>query len=1004
MTGKGQDNLKRMLENLPDAFAYHRALYDQKGSPIDYLFLDVNPAFEVMTGLRKKEVLSKKVSEVLPALKKDNFDWIDTYGRLAREGGAIRFENYSTPLERWYEVTAFSYEPEYFVTIFRDVTAYRKREDSLLLKEKRFSKAQFFAGMGIWEYYLADGRLYWSPECARLFGLEPGEFDNTFEAFLNFIHPADREYVVQINQPAVQDSEGIDLRYEHRIIRKDGVVRWVREEAGPVKDEEGNIITIVGMVTDITESKEAERELWAKNEQLRGVLESQQDLIVRVDLQGRFLYVNDAYCKKFGRSCEQLIGSAFSPLVHPDDLQKTLEAMKGLYRPPYRIYVEQRAMTVDGWRWIAWEDSAIMDKSGNVIEIQGVGRDITEKKEAEEGLKKIQADLEDKVKERTGELKMINLELQQEIKERQKAETALQHKLEIEKVIAEISALFINIAPDNLDQIINSLLKRTGEFLTVERSYIFLLSEDQTYLVNSHEWCAPGIEAYREQLQHVSVEILPWWMEKLYRFEYININSLAELPPQAAVEKSLLEFQNISAVLVVPLVYSNRLIGYVGFNTVAKPQKWSEEHIEMLKVIAGMVGNVLVRIRYEQSLAAEKELLKTTMRSINEGLIVLDPDRRVLLINDRAIALTGWNGAAVQGESFSRVFNIIEPKNAEVADNPLAVIKKRMLSYGYTDPLTLLSRKGDRFSITVSAAEIRDGRHDNMGHVIVFQDITEKQKIEAQLALSQKLRALGQMAAGIAHEINTPLQFIGDNLHYVKESFADTARLKELFFDIISRGEKNQETDLAVIFKEFYRDTKMERYIDEVPMALDEALEGIERVNSIVTAMKDYSHSIVGEKKPADLNRAIINTVTLSRSEWKNIALVDLDLDEKLPSVNCEVSALSQVFLNIIINAVHAIEEAVNLGNRRRGRITISSRRQDGQVIITFTNNGVPIPGEQISRIFDPFFTTKDVGQGSGQGLAIAYDIVTNRHGGAIEVASGETGNTTFTITLPLQP
>jgi PAS domain S-box-containing protein len=1131
MTGKGPDNLNKVLENLPDAFAYHRALYDQTGRPIDYLFLEVNPAFENMTGLQKNDLIGRKVSEILPVLKEADFDWIGTYGRLASEGGSIRFESYSEPLERWYEVTAFSYEPEYFATIFRDVTVSRRKEESFLFKEKRFSRAQLFAGMGTWEYHLADCSLTWSPECARLFGIEPAEFGGTFEDFLAYIHPADREYVLQINQPAVQGKEGLELRYEHRIIRKDGTVRWVREEAGPVMDEEGKIITIIGMVSDITERKEvedkvrqlveeqlllldniesqlwylkdvqtygvvnqahadffnlkkedlsnktlreimqseeevlvcvegnksvfeekrpikteewvkngrgelrllsitknpkldeegkalyvvcsalditeqreAERELWAKNEQLRGILESQQDLIVRVDLKGHFLYVNDAYCKKFGRTCEQLIGSSFSPLVHPDDLQTTLEAMEGLYLPPYRAYMEQRAMTVDGWRWIAWEDSAIMDKSGNVIEIQGVGRDITAKREAEEGLKKIQADLENKVRERTGDLEKINLELQREINERRRIEIALQQKLGIEKVIADISALFINISPKNLDEAVNYLLKRTGEYLAVERSYIFLLSEDQTHLVNSHEWCAPGIEAYREQLQHVSVEILPWWMEKLSRLEYINISTLADLPPQAAMEKSLLEFQNVSAVLVVPLIYSNKLIGYVGFNTVAKPLKWSEEQIEMLKVIAGIFGNVLVRIRYEQSLAAEKELLKTTMRSINEGLIVIDPDRRILLINDRALELTGWSGVAAQGEYFYRAFNILEPESAEVADNPLAVIKKRMLSYGYTAPLTLVSRKGEKFSISASAVEIRDDQSDDMGHVIVFQDITEKKKIEAQLALSQKLRSLGQMAAGIAHEINTPLQFIGDNLHYLRNAHSNTENLKEHFFNILVRSEKEQETDLIAEFKDFYRESKIESYLKEVSVAISEALEGIDRVNLIISAMKDYSHSTAGEKKPANLNRTILNTVTLSRSEWKNIALVDLELDENLPSVNCEVSALSQVFLNIIINAVHAIEEAVGLGYYRKGKIVISSSRQGRQVVITFVNNGVPIPGEQIPRIFDPFFTTKEVGQGSGQGLAIAYDIITNRHGGTIEVVSSETANTTFTITLPLQP
>jgi PAS domain S-box-containing protein/putative nucleotidyltransferase with HDIG domain len=285
--------------------------------------------------------------------------------------------------------------------------------------------------MGTWEYILAEGKLYWSDECAKLFGIKPGEFRGDFESFLHFVHPEDREYVFNVNQPAVELKEGMTLHYEHRIVRKDGVVRWVREEAGPVMDEDGEVTKMVGMVIDVTEQVKGENELREKTEQLRGIIESQQDLIVRIDLDGCYCYVNDAFCKISDRSRENLLGSSYVSLVHPDDLEITKHVIEGLFSKSQHDYLELRAMTIEGWRWFAWVGSAIRDINGKEIEIQGVGRDITTQKDAEAELIKIQAKLEELVKERTGELERANLNLQREIVERKKAETEIAHTLDI---------------------------------------------------------------------------------------------------------------------------------------------------------------------------------------------------------------------------------------------------------------------------------------------------------------------------------------------------------------------------------------------------------------------------------------------------------------------------------------------------------------------------------------------------------------------------------------------
>ena len=249
----------------------------------------------------------------------------------------------------------------------RDITERIETENKLRETQKRLAAAQSFALVGSWEYDVNEGRLFWSKECEALFGLDEGEFEGTFNDFMKRVHPDDRGLVESTNQPITKHYEAKPLEYEHRIIRKDDSVRWVRESAGVVKGTVADPKKIVGFVMDITRQKEVEQQLQKSEKRYRGLVESQSDLIVRVDTENRFTFVNDAYCETFGKRREELIGKSFAPLVHEEDLPGTMEAMQDLYKPPYRCQLAQRAMTKDGWRWIHWEDNAILNGDGKIL-------------------------------------------------------------------------------------------------------------------------------------------------------------------------------------------------------------------------------------------------------------------------------------------------------------------------------------------------------------------------------------------------------------------------------------------------------------------------------------------------------------------------------------------------------------------------------------------------------------------------------------------------------------
>ncbi|GAB3129125.1 PAS domain-containing sensor histidine kinase [Novispirillum itersonii] len=271
-----------------------------------------------------------------------------------------------------------------------------------------------------------------------------------------------------------------------------------------------------------------------------------------------------------------------------------------------------------------------------------------------------------------------------------------------------------------------------------------------------------------------------------------------------------------------------------------------------------------------------------------------------------------------------------------------------------------------------------------------------EKRLEEERRQAQKLEAIGTLAGGIAHEINTPIQYIGDNVRFVASLLPDLLRLAE---EIRAAQDSPSPESAWGTISGIVNGMDLDFVREEAPLALEQTLEGISSVSRIVLAMKEFSHPSLKDPVPFDLNRNIENTVTISRNEWKIVATVDLDLDPAMPPVTGLPGDLNQVFLNMVVNAAHAIEDA---HKPDIGVIRIRTRRTDDLVTVSIADTGCGIPEENLSKIFEPFFTTKDVGRGSGQGLAIAHDIVTRKHGGRIAVDSIPGEGTTFTITIPL--
>ena len=286
--------------------------------------------------------------------------------------------------------------------------------------------------------------------------------------------------------------------------------------------------------------------------------------------------------------------------------------------------------------------------------------------------------------------------------------------------------------------------------------------------------------------------------------------------------------------------------------------------------------------------------------------------------------------------------------------------------------------------------------------LIVGTDVTKQRFIQAQLDQSQRLESVGQLAAGVAHEINTPMQYIGDNVRYVAKTFQRMSDLMTCLPAIIDDSISDQE--LIELRKTVSCDRnvrKIRSALQQIPEALTDSIQGVEAVSKIVAAMKEFSHPGTGEKSRICLNHVIQSTISVARNEWKYVAEIETDLDESLQPILALPSELNQAFLNIIVNASHAIADRVERGELTKGVISIQTVEIDDGVQVTISDNGGGIPEQARKRVFEPFFTTKDVGKGTGQGLAIAHSVIVQKHRGKLWFDVEDGVGTTFSIQLP---
>jgi PAS domain S-box-containing protein len=420
----------------------------------------------------------------------------------------------------------------------------------------------------------------------------------------------------------------------------------------------------------------------------------------------------------------------------------------------------------------------------------------------------------------------------------------------------------------------------------------------------------------------------------------------------------------------------------------------AQDYLEKRRVNAGMLSRI-VSYSVERN-SFHRDLVRATRRyqdlfnNVPVALFTARHDGGLKTANAAFVKLIGSSGIPVGKINFLDL--LFEPgRRAHFLD----LMSRQRTVEGWET--VIRDTQGAELHVLVNAAplydsaQVLDGWEGCVTDISMLkQTLEERDRLEDNLRQAQKLEAIGQLAAGIAHEINTPTQYVGDNLRFLKESFGE---LDSVIEHLVEAGGGSARKALD--------DADFEYLKEEIPRALNQSLEGVDRVAKIVRAMKEFSHP-AREKTATDLNRAIQSTITVASNEWKYVAEMDMDLDANLPSVHCSPAEFNQVVLNMIVNAAHAISDVVGDGGRGKGRIGVKTRADGDWAVVEISDSGSGMPAHVQQRIFEPFFTTKEVGKGTGQGLAIAHNVIVDKHAGTIKVASSPGAGTTFTIRLPI--
>ena len=715
---------------------------------------------------------------------------------------------------------------------------------------------------------------------------------------------------------------------------------------------------IFGLMIDLDSSLLKSNKI-EENILLKTFLDYIPDEIFFKDKEKRYLKINNSMASHLGlNNPNEAVGKRASDFFPPETAEK-IDNEDDLILKTGKFYVrEQKRMEANGGaiKWLQFTKGPLPDEDGNFIGIFGLAKDITYLKVMEEKDKFL---------------------------------------IQLQNIIASIATSFVKFGYPNFEKGLNFALYKFSRFLNADYASFFLTSMDNL-LVERYNWKSNKFSKEKKTIKQNA--------EKFYNFireqeiqSPVLIENRKIFPQEKKVKPKYSALFRKKNALIIPIKVDLEFYGVVIFSGIKVEANLLKENFSFINIFSEALNNVTENYEMEKNREAMEAELQKLLRAVEQSanlIAITDKNFRIEYANPKLLELTGFNFGDLEGEKI----NIIWPDEANKIKFD-EIVNSILIDDEWCGVLKCINKNGEEIWTNVTFSTIRNNNGNLTNYLSVIEDITQRMQMENQLAISQKLESIGQLAAGIAHEINTPMQYIGDNNLFIKEATNDLLNYAGELENLLV----TEQPDMKEKIDELKSKIDFDFISSELPLAVRQSETGISKVDKIVKAMKNFAHPGLKVKSKGDINKGIADSITISKNEWKYCAELEFEPEEDLPPVYCQMDEINQVILNMIVNAAHAIQE--KFGNRPeiKGKIKIRTFTQDDFAVIEIEDNGCGIPEKNIPKIYDPFFTTKEVGKGSGQGLAIARNIIVNKHNGIINVESRVGMGTKFIIKLPFE-
>jgi PAS domain S-box-containing protein len=986
---QSEERYRSLFNNMTEGFALHEIICDEQGQPVDYRFLDINPAFEQLTGLKREQVVGKNHNQVLPD---DNPRWVEEYGAVALTGQPVQFENYSPALERHYEVTSYRPAPKQFAVIFKDVTERKKMERALQVNLTKYTVLFKTFPLGI-TVSDQDGKILETNEAAsRLLGI-PEDVQvhrNIDGAEWQIIRPdgtplSPDEYA---SVRALKENRRIENQ-EMGICKSDGQVTWISVCATPLPVEGYGVVVTYG---DITERKRMEEELRASQvlaeqraNELSAVFDAMAEAVIVYDADGRVQRTNQAALESLGfdpssdnladvlnaLSIRSLDGSPLDLELAPSSRALHGQIVTG------ENYLFRKSNGEDGTIVISSSPLWLGDRIGGAV---AVWRDITEQLKAQE----IQTWLASFPELNPNPV--LELDYSGQIHYLNPATRSLFPDLKAKGTehpwLAGLGPIIADLRADK-----NLTVRR--EVQVGEQYYLQTL-----HCVSPGEWVR--IYAFDINSRKQAEAALRQAHDELEQRVHARTRDLSLANQQLQLERQrfydVLEMLPAYVVLLTPdyhVSHANREFRqrfgeshgrrcyeylfqrsepceicetYKALKEM-HPQEWEWTgpdgrnyaiydfpfpDVDGSMLILEMGIDITERKQAEQELHIANTYNRGLLEASLDPLVTITPDGKIGDVNTATEQVTGCSRQELIGTDFSDYFS--DPRKARTS-------YRQVFKTGSVRDyeLEIRHKDGHVTPVMYNASVYRDEAGQVRGVFAVARDITERKQFEAQLVQAEKHAVVGRMVGSIAHEINNPLQTIKNCLYLIQQDTPQDGPIQEPLEMAVS--EATRITDLVGQLRELYR-----------PHA-------------------GY------EKKPADLLEILEEVHTLltphlkdSKVRWKPLTGL------QSCTINCVRDQILEVFLNISMNAIEAMQHT-------GGVLSVDMTLCANQVGVVFKDTGTGVPPEILPRLFEPFMTTKN--SGLGLGLSISYGIV-QQHGGRIVAENCTDGGAAFTVWLPV--